>query len=64
MLIWIIQQSPTVFMAHTHDTSMVQTPLRFGEEHSLMRSPIWSCKFSADGKEVFAGGAGPIYGRR
>lgn len=53
--------SPTVFMAHTHDASMIQTPLRFGEEHSLMRSPIWSCKFSADGNEVFAGGAGPIY---
>ncbi|KAF9787064.1 WD40-repeat-containing domain protein [Thelephora terrestris] len=53
--------SPTVFMAHTHDTSMTQTALQFGEEDSLWRSAIWSCKFSADGKEVFAGGPGPIY---
>ena len=47
-------------MAHTHDTSVGQTALQFGEEHGM--SAIWSCKFSADGNEVFAGGPGPIYG--
>jgi len=48
-------------MAHTHDTSVRQTELQFGDEHSLGMSAIWSCKFSADGNEVFAGGPGPIY---
>lgn len=51
-------------MAHTHDTSIGQTALEFGEEHSRGTSAIWSCKFSADGNEVFAGGHESIYGMR
>lgn len=43
---------------------MGQTALQFGEEHSHGSSAIWSCKFSADGNEIFAGGPGPIYGMR
>lgn len=48
-------------MAYTHDASMHQIPLQLGEERSLRMSAIWSCKFSADGNEVFAGGPGQIY---
>lgn len=51
-------------MAHTHDVSMGQTALQFGDEYSGGTSAIWSCKFSADGNEVFAGGSGSIYGMR
>ena len=51
-------------MANTHDASVRQTALEFGEEHTAGMSAIWSCKFSADGNEVFAGGPGPIYGMR
>ena len=51
-------------MASTHDASAGQTALQFGEERTAGMSAIWSCKFSADGNEVFAGGPGPIYGTR
>ena len=61
-LIRTILQSSTVFMAKTHDVSAGQTALRFGEENTAGMSAIWSCKFSSDGNEVFAGGPGPIYG--
>ena len=59
-----VSQSSTAFMASTHDNSVSQTPLKFGEEYTAGMSAIWSCKFSADGNEVFAGGPGPIYGMR
>jgi hypothetical protein len=49
-------------MAHTHDSSVGQTALQIGEEDMGGFSAIWSCKFSADGNEVFAGGPGQIYG--
>lgn len=51
-------------MAHTNDSSVGQTALQFDDEHLRGVSAIWSCKFSADGNEVFAGGSGSIYGMR
>lgn len=42
---------------------MGQTELQFEEDSGEMFA-IWSCKFSADGNEVFAGGRGSIYGMR
>ena len=51
-------------MANTHDASAGETALQFGEDSAAGMSAIWSCKFSADGNEVFAGGSGPIYGMR
>ncbi|KAG8219620.1 WD40-repeat-containing domain protein [Butyriboletus roseoflavus] len=64
--------SPTVYMTNTLDSSTVQTPIRFGD-HSRRQGRslwgvydedsfgIWSCKFSADGDEVIAGGNGHIF---
>ncbi|KAI9570371.1 WD40 repeat-like protein [Boletus coccyginus] len=64
--------SPTVYMTNTLDSSTIQTPIRFAD---LGRRPgrslwgvydddsfgIWSCRFSADGNEVVAGGSGNIF---
>ncbi|THH13014.1 hypothetical protein EW146_g7163 [Bondarzewia mesenterica] len=58
--------TPTVYMATTTDSSTVQTPLRladrqpshWGYEDSF---GIYSCRFSADGNEVIAGGSGMIF---
>lgn len=61
-------------MATTLDPSSVQTPIRFADQRRQGRSlfgrgyqedafGIWSCKFSADGNEVIAGGSGHIFGK-
>ncbi|KAF9245903.1 WD40 repeat-like protein [Melanogaster broomeanus] len=66
------RQSPTVYMTNTLDSSTIQTPIRFhvaeqGRRRSLWGSyeeesfGIWSCRFSADGNEVIAGGSGHIF---
>ena len=68
-------QSPTVYMTNTLDSSTVQTPIRFGDQGRRQSRSlwgvydddsfgIWSCRFSADGNEVIAGGSGHIFGRR
>ncbi|GBE77655.1 WD40 repeat-like protein [Sparassis crispa] len=58
--------SSTVYMTTTLDPSPVQTPIRFADtsrdrrgnvwDYDDERYGIWSCKFSADGNEVIAGG--------
>ncbi|KAG9314168.1 WD40-repeat-containing domain protein [Chiua virens] len=64
--------SPTVYMTNTLDSSTVQTPIRFVDQGRRQARPlwgthdedsfgIWSCRFSADGKEVIAGGSGHIF---
>ncbi|KAF8560152.1 WD40 repeat-like protein [Imleria badia] len=65
-------KSPTVYMTNTLDSSTVQTPIRFADQgRRQIRSlwgvyddesfGIWSCRFSADGNEVIAGGSGHIF---
>ncbi|KAF8445715.1 WD40 repeat-like protein [Boletus edulis BED1] len=64
--------SPTVYMTNTLDSSTVQTPIHFAnQDRRQSRSlwgiydddsfGIWSCRFSADGNEVIAGGDGHIF---
>ncbi|KAH7923909.1 WD40 repeat-like protein [Leucogyrophana mollusca] len=63
--------SPTVYMTNTLDSSSVQIPIRFADpprRQSRMWGyydedsfGIWSCRFSADGNEVVAGGSGQIF---
>lgn len=64
--------SPTVYMTSTLDSSVTQTPIRFQDPNQRQRSRthwgwdedsfgIWSCRFSADGNEVVAGGSGQIF---
>lgn len=64
--------SPTVYMTSTHDSSPIQTPINFNDPNQRQRARahwgwddesfgIWSCRFSADGKEVVAGGSGQIF---
>jgi len=62
--------SNTVYMTTTLDSSPVQTPIRFADPIRGRRNVwdyeddhfgIWSCKFSADGNEVIAGGSGMIF---
>ena len=69
-----ILQSSTVHMTSTLDASTEQIPISFKDPVS--RRPrherleyydedeyaIWSCKFSADGNEVIAGGNRMIFG--
>ncbi|KAH9835897.1 WD40-repeat-containing domain protein [Rhodofomes roseus] len=61
-------QSNTVYMTTTLDPSPVQHPIRFGESTGNQvwdyedDFGIWSCKFSADGNEVIAGGSSMIFG--
>ncbi|KAF8846158.1 WD40 repeat-like protein [Paxillus ammoniavirescens] len=61
-----------LYMTNTLDPSTVQTPIRFSDQgrrqsRSLWGSyheesfGIWSCRFSADGNEVIAGGSGQIF---
>ncbi|KAG6380983.1 WD40-repeat-containing domain protein [Boletus reticuloceps] len=64
--------SPTVYITNTLDPSTVQTPIHFADQ-GRRQSPslwgiydhesfgIWSCRFSADGNEVIAGGNGHIF---
>lgn len=62
--------TPTVYMTSTLDASPTQVPIHFGEPRRGGRNMwdnedafgIFSCKFSADGNEVIAGGRGNIYG--
>ena len=57
-------------MAHTVDSSTLQIPIPFSNPHPQRRSiwnvddsfGIWSCRFSADGNEVIAGGSRNIFG--
>ncbi|KAH9081527.1 WD40-repeat-containing domain protein [Lactarius deliciosus] len=59
----------TVHMATTLDSSTTQIPLSFADPGPTRRPGfmatdnfgIWSCKFSADGNEVVAGGDGKIF---
>ncbi|KAG6919041.1 hypothetical protein DXG01_009751 [Tephrocybe rancida] len=61
--------TPTVYMASIFDDSQVQTPIPFSDRsptdswhHSYGEGfGIWSCRFSADGNEVVAGGSGKIF---
>lgn len=51
-------------MATTLDSSSAQTPLRFSDQNRRRGGNdfgIWSCRFSADGNEVIAGGSGHIF---
>ncbi|OSX66899.1 hypothetical protein POSPLADRAFT_1042203 [Postia placenta MAD-698-R-SB12] len=67
-----VTQSNTVYMTTTLDSSPVQIPIRFADRVRNRRNNIWdyddedhfgiwSCKFSADGNEVIAGGSGMIF---
>ncbi|KZT02499.1 WD40 repeat-like protein [Laetiporus sulphureus 93-53] len=61
--------SSTVYMTTTLDSSPVQVPIQFADPVRSRRGiwdydddlSIWSCKFSADGNEVVAGGSGMIF---
>ncbi|KAF8640446.1 hypothetical protein AX17_000110 [Amanita inopinata Kibby_2008] len=55
--------TPTVYMTSISDDSTQQIPIPFGDSpHGLWDSfGIWSCRFSADGNEVVAGGSGNIF---
>ena len=65
-------QTPTVYMTSTApDGSSMQIPIPFSDP-ATRTSPfsgygenfgIWSCRFSADGNEVVAGGSGKIFGQ-
>lgn len=65
-------QTPTVYMTSTApDGNSMQIPISFSDPLSRT-SPfsgygenfgIWSCRFSADGNEVVAGGSGKIFGQ-
>ena len=58
-------------MATTLDPSSTQIPIPFADpvptRHRRFSTfsdfGIWSCKFSADGNEVVAGGDGKIFGK-
>jgi DDB1- and CUL4-associated factor 11 len=61
--------TPIVYMVNTRDSSPIQTPINFADRRSRAvdwswedRVAIWSCRFSADGNEVVAGGSGKIFG--
>ncbi|KAL4069807.1 WD40-repeat-containing domain protein [Scleroderma yunnanense] len=64
--------TPTVYMASTLDSSSIQTPIHFADQPRRQARTlwshydedafgIWSCRFSADGNEVIAGGTGHIF---
>ncbi|KAF8665431.1 hypothetical protein AX16_000450 [Volvariella volvacea WC 439] len=56
--------TPVVYMATTLDGSTTQTPIRFTDRRRddyWESFGIWSCRFSADGNEVIAGGNGNIF---
>lgn len=61
--------TPVVYMVNTRDSSPIQTPINFADSRSRAvdwtwedRVAIWSCRFSADGNEIVAGGTGKIFG--
>lgn len=49
------------YMTSISDSSMHQIPIPFSDRGSRDDFGIWSCRFSADGNEVVAGGAGHIF---
>ncbi|EIN13833.1 WD40 repeat-like protein [Punctularia strigosozonata HHB-11173 SS5] len=60
--------TPVVYMVNTRDSSPIQTPINFADSRSRAvdwtwedRVAIWSCRFSADGNEIVAGGTGKIF---
>ncbi|KAL5494725.1 hypothetical protein ACEPAI_186 [Sanghuangporus weigelae] len=60
--------SPTVYMVKTLEYDSYQTPINFADAGRRTFSwgwgdetVIWSCRFSADGNEVIAGGRGKIF---
>ncbi|KAF8899131.1 WD40-repeat-containing domain protein [Infundibulicybe gibba] len=61
--------TPTVYMTSTLDSSPVQIPIPFADPPARASNGwgfgdsfgIWSCRFSADGNEVVAGGSGKIF---
>ncbi|KAF8079014.1 WD40-repeat-containing domain protein [Lyophyllum atratum] len=60
--------TPTVYMTNIHDESPVQIPIPFSDPSRTTNIwgygesfGIWSCRFSADGNEVVAGGSGKIF---
>jgi DDB1- and CUL4-associated factor 11 len=53
----------TVYMTSTSpEDSSEQIPIPFGDQRRDARFGIWSCRFSADGNEVVAGGDGKLFG--
>jgi hypothetical protein len=67
----VVLQTPIVYMTRTLDGDTVQTPIPFTDPPGRYPSVwgydenfgIWSCRFSADGTEVVAGGNGNIFGK-
>jgi WD repeat-containing protein 23 len=63
--------TPTVHMTSTIDPNPQQIPIRFADPPRRQSRSIWgfdeesfgiySCRFSADGNEVVAGGSGKIF---
>ncbi|KDQ20274.1 hypothetical protein BOTBODRAFT_27695 [Botryobasidium botryosum FD-172 SS1] len=55
--------TPTVHMAKTTDSDEEQVPIDFADNRSVYdsRFGIWSCRFSADGNEIIAGGKRHIF---
>ncbi|KAH8835624.1 WD40-repeat-containing domain protein [Flagelloscypha sp. PMI_526] len=60
--------TPTVYMADMKDPTAPQVPICFSDSERTRRAwdwddgfGIWSCRFSADGNEVVAGGSGNIF---
>jgi DDB1- and CUL4-associated factor 11 len=58
-------------MTSTTGTDSTQIPVNFGDPDGRRRGglgqwydpcSIWSCRFSADGNEIVAGGVGGIFG--
>jgi hypothetical protein len=67
LLFILYVQTPTVYMTSTLDGDPEQTPIPFADRSSNIwghgqNFGIWSCRFSADGKEIVAGGNGKIFG--
>ena len=50
-------------MTTISDDSIQQVPIPFGD-HESFGFGVWSCRFSADGNEVVAGGSEHIFGKR
>jgi len=55
-------------MTNIHDPSPVQIPISFddpvgGGQSNDVYTRIWSCRFSADGNEIVAGGSGKLFGK-
>jgi len=69
-MIWASVTS-TVYMTSTTNPDSTQIPISFQDPHRSSRSigwgfggdgcGIWSCRFSADGQEIVAGGDGKIF---